>query len=112
MFSYAEVDGLSGRVAEFLVRLGLEPGDKVAVQLPNVPEFVLAYFGILKAGLAMMPLNPLLTAPEIGPVNRWSQVLRNSGVHSVPRRMSSRSAGRFGGRSFAPGASATTGGSG
>ncbi|ATY13010.1 long-chain fatty acid--CoA ligase [Amycolatopsis sp. AA4] len=64
-FSYAEVDGLSGRIAESLVWLGLEPGDKVAVQLPNVPEFVLACFGILKAGLVMVPLNPLLTAPEI-----------------------------------------------
>ncbi len=35
------------------------------MQLPNVPEFVLAYFGILKAGLVMVPLNPLLQAPEI-----------------------------------------------
>jgi long-chain acyl-CoA synthetase len=35
------------------------------VQLPNVPEFVFAYFGILRAGLVMVPLNPLLTAPEI-----------------------------------------------
>ncbi|WP_020660021.1 long-chain-fatty-acid--CoA ligase [Amycolatopsis benzoatilytica] len=65
VLTYAEVDELSGRVAESLVRLGLEPGDKVAVQLPNVPQFVLAYFGILKAGLTMVPLNPLLTAPEI-----------------------------------------------
>jgi long-chain acyl-CoA synthetase len=64
-WSYAEVDELSGRVAAGLRAAGLAPGDAVAVQLPNVPEFLVAYFGILKAGLVMVPLNPLLTAPEI-----------------------------------------------
>jgi len=64
-FSYAEVDEISGRVAAGLLELGLRPGQTVALQLPNVPQFVFAYFGILKAGLAMMPLNPLLRASEI-----------------------------------------------
>ncbi|MFC1415007.1 long-chain fatty acid--CoA ligase [Streptacidiphilus sp. N1-12] len=63
--SYAELDELSGRVAANLRATGLVRGDKVAVQLPNVPEFLLAYFGILKAGLVMVPLNPLLKAAEI-----------------------------------------------
>ncbi|MFL5909980.1 MAG: long-chain-fatty-acid--CoA ligase [Gaiellaceae bacterium] len=44
---------------------GLRPGQTVAVQLPNVPQFLFAYFGILKAGLVMVPLNPLLRAPEV-----------------------------------------------
>jgi long-chain acyl-CoA synthetase len=65
-FTYAEVDALSGRVAASLRALGLEPGDKVAVQLPNLPQFLFCYFGILKAGLTMVPLNPLLTGPEVG----------------------------------------------
>ncbi|WAL69449.1 long-chain fatty acid--CoA ligase [Amycolatopsis cynarae] len=64
-FSYAQVDEISGRVAASLRGLGLEPGDKVAVQLPNVPQFLFTYFGILKAGLVMVPLNPLLRAAEI-----------------------------------------------
>lgn len=64
-FTYAQVDEISGRVAASLEKLGLEPGDAVAVQLPNVPQFLFTYFGILKAGLTMVPLNPLLTAPEI-----------------------------------------------
>jgi len=64
-WTYAEIDELSGRLAATLDALGFEPGDKVAVQLPNVPQFLLAYFGILKAGMAMVPLNPLLTAPEV-----------------------------------------------
>src|SRR4051794_32766873 len=63
--TYAEVDEPSGRVASALLARGLEPGATVAVQLPNLPQFVLAYFGILKAGLVMLPLNPLLKAPEI-----------------------------------------------
>jgi long-chain acyl-CoA synthetase len=64
-FSYAEVDELSGRVAASLWRLGLVPGQKVAVHLPNVPQFVFTYLGALKAGLALVPLNPLLRAAEI-----------------------------------------------
>jgi len=64
-FSYAQVDELSGRLATSLLGLGLERGDKVAVQLPNLPQFLFTYFGILKAGLVMVPLNPLLKAPEV-----------------------------------------------
>jgi long-chain acyl-CoA synthetase len=64
-FSYAEVDEISGRVASSLLAQGLRPGETVAVQLPNVPQFVFAYFGILKAGLVMLPLNPLFKAREL-----------------------------------------------
>jgi long-chain acyl-CoA synthetase len=64
-FSYAQVDEISGRVASALVAQGLRRGQTVAVQLPNMPQFLFAYFGILKAGLVMLPLNPLLKAPEI-----------------------------------------------
>src|SRR3954465_2868438 len=64
-FSYAQVDEISGRVVSALLATGLERGDKVAVQLPNLPQFLFTYFGILKAGLVMVPLNPLLRAPEV-----------------------------------------------
>jgi long-chain acyl-CoA synthetase len=64
-FTYAQVDEISGRIATSLLGLGLKSGDKVAVQLPNIPQFVFAYFAILKAGLVMCPLNPLLKAPEV-----------------------------------------------
>jgi long-chain acyl-CoA synthetase len=64
-FSYAQVDEISGRVASALLGSGLRRGDKVAVQLPNLPQFLFTYFAILKAGLVMVPLNPLLKAPEI-----------------------------------------------
>src|SRR5919107_816287 len=39
--------------------------DEISVQLPNLPQFLFSYFGILKAGLVMVPLNPLLRAPEV-----------------------------------------------
>ncbi|MGP8297998.1 long-chain-fatty-acid--CoA ligase [Streptomyces inhibens] len=64
-YTYAQVDEASGRIAAALRGLGLGPGAKVAVQLPNVPEFLFTYFAVLKAGLVMVPLNPLLKAPEI-----------------------------------------------
>ncbi len=63
--TYKQVDEISGRVASSLLALDLVPGDKVAVQLPNLPQFVFAYFAILKAGLVMVPLNPLLRLPEV-----------------------------------------------
>ncbi|MBW8484802.1 long-chain-fatty-acid--CoA ligase [Actinomadura parmotrematis] len=64
-FDYAQVDEISGRVASALLGLGLVPGDRVAVQLPNLPQFLFSYFAVLKAGLVMVPLNPLLKAPEV-----------------------------------------------
>ena len=64
-FSYAQVDELSGRVASALLATGLQRGDKVALQLPNLPQFLFTYFGLMKAGLVMVPLNPLLRAPEV-----------------------------------------------
>ena len=64
-FSYAQVDEISGRVASALLASGLRRGDKVAVQLPNLPQFLFTYFAILKAGLVMVPLNPLLKGPEV-----------------------------------------------
>src|SRR5918997_1265948 len=64
-FTYAQVDEISGRVASALLTTGLTRGDKVAVQLPNLPQFLFTYFGLMKAGLVMVPLNPLLRAPEV-----------------------------------------------
>jgi long-chain acyl-CoA synthetase len=63
--SYADLDEQSGRFAAGLLESGLRPGQVVAMQLPNLPHFLVAYFGTLKAGLVVLPLNPLLKAPEI-----------------------------------------------
>ncbi len=63
--SYRELDEQSGRLAAGLRAHGLRPGEVVALQLPNVPPFLTAYFGALRAGLVVLPLNPLLMAPEL-----------------------------------------------
>lgn len=62
---YAEVDAAADLVAANLSGLGLAPGTSVAVQLPDIPQFLFAYFGLVRAGFVMVPLNPLLTPREI-----------------------------------------------
>ena len=63
--SYAELDALSNQIAQGLVDSGLKPHDKVGLMVPNVPQFLIAYYGILKAGGVVVPMNVLLKAPEI-----------------------------------------------
>ncbi|MGD0064144.1 MAG: AMP-binding protein [Streptosporangiaceae bacterium] len=65
VMTYRELDAQSGRFAAGLREIGLFPGQVVALQLPNVPQFLTFYFGALKAGLVVLPLNPLLMAPEL-----------------------------------------------
>jgi long-chain acyl-CoA synthetase len=63
--TYAELDALSDRLATGLAESGLQPGELVALQLPNIPQFLIAYFGILKAGGVVVPMNVMLKAPEV-----------------------------------------------
>ncbi len=63
--SYAELDRAARGVATSLRQRGIGPGDKVALLVPNVPEFTIAYFGILYAGAAVVPINVLAAAPEV-----------------------------------------------
>ena len=63
--TYRELDLASDRLAAGLAAAGIEPGDRVALQLPNIPQFLISYFGILKAGGVVVPLNVLLRAPEV-----------------------------------------------
>jgi long-chain acyl-CoA synthetase len=63
--SYAQLHAMAARVAGQLKAAGIEPGDRVAVILPNVPAFPAVYFGILLAGGIVVPMNPLLKSGEI-----------------------------------------------
>jgi long-chain acyl-CoA synthetase len=63
--TYRELDDGSDRVAANLGRAGLEPGAAVGLMLPNLVDFVVAYYGILKAGGTVVPMNPLSRAPEV-----------------------------------------------
>ncbi|MFD2416530.1 long-chain-fatty-acid--CoA ligase [Amycolatopsis pigmentata] len=63
--SFGQLDATANQVANLLRSLGVEPGDKVALMCPNVPQFTVIYYGILKAGATVVPLNVLLKAREI-----------------------------------------------
>ncbi len=63
--TYAQVNGAASQVANALLERGLQPGDKVALTCPNVPYFPIVYYGILKAGGVVVPLNVLLKNREI-----------------------------------------------
>ena len=63
--SYAQVNGAANQVANLLVSRGIRPGDKVALMSPNLPYFSLVYWGILKAGATVVPLNVLLKGREV-----------------------------------------------
>jgi long-chain acyl-CoA synthetase len=63
--TYGDLDDRSARVATLLREHGLERGDRVGVMLPNVPEFLLAYYGVLRAGGVVVPMNVLLKRREI-----------------------------------------------
>ncbi len=63
--SFKEMDEITDHVAAALVDLGVKKGDRVGIFMPNTPQFVMAYFGILKAGGVVVATNPLYTPPEI-----------------------------------------------
>ncbi|HZS14656.1 MAG TPA: long-chain fatty acid--CoA ligase [Candidatus Dormibacteraeota bacterium] len=63
--AYSMVDGAADRVAQALRDSGIAPGTPVGLMLPNVPQFPIVYFGILRAGCVAVPMNVLLKAPEV-----------------------------------------------
>lgn len=65
-FSWAQVDASTDLATAGYQGLGLRPGDRVALVLGNVPEFVFAYFGALRAGLVAVPVNTASTPSELG----------------------------------------------
>ena len=64
VLSYAALDDASARVARLLAQRGIGPGDRVGVMLPNVPLFVVVYYGILRLGAVVVPMNVLLKGRE------------------------------------------------
>jgi long-chain acyl-CoA synthetase len=61
---YAALEGMASHIAGLLVERGVEPGDRVGIMLPNVPYFPAIYYGILKAGATVVPMNVLLKGRE------------------------------------------------
>lgn len=63
--TYREMNEITDRLAAGLAELGVKKGDRVGIFMPNTPQFVMAYFGILKAGGVVVATNPLYSAREI-----------------------------------------------
>src|SRR6185437_5038616 len=63
--SYGLLDEGSARLAAVLADRGLEPGDRVGIMLPNVPYFGVCYYGVLRAGCVVVPMNVLLKRREV-----------------------------------------------
>jgi long-chain acyl-CoA synthetase len=75
--SFRDLDRLVDRFAASLQRLGIRVGDRVAISLPNCPQFVIALLGAARAGAVAVPFNPLYSAREVG------LQLRDSGARAM-----------------------------
>jgi long-chain acyl-CoA synthetase len=63
--TYGQLDGASAHIAGLLAQHGFEPGDRVGIMLPNVPYFPVCYYGVLRAGGVVVPMNVLLKKREV-----------------------------------------------
>jgi long-chain acyl-CoA synthetase len=65
VLTYAQLREAAGRMSTLFASLGVEPGDRVGLMLPNVPAFPIAFYGALAAGAIVVPMNPLLKSREV-----------------------------------------------
>ena len=75
--TYKEIDSFSDCFAAGLAKLGIKKGDRIALFLPNIPQFIIAYFGILKVGAIVTTISPLYKDREV------KYQLINSGAKSI-----------------------------
>ena len=64
-FSYRDIDLASKKLAIYLQSLGLEKGARIAIMLPNIPQYPIALYGVLRAGYIVVSINPLYTPREL-----------------------------------------------
>jgi long-chain acyl-CoA synthetase len=76
-FSYAQVESQSRQLGAYFQSLGLAPGDRIAIMMPNVPQYPIAVAAILRAGFVVVNVNPLYTAREL------QHQLRDSGAKAI-----------------------------
>src|SRR6478752_8773923 len=75
--SYGQLDGLSAALGAWLQAQGLEPGARVAIMLPNIPQFAVTMAAVLRAGYTCVNVNPLYTAREL------EHQLKDSGATTI-----------------------------
>jgi len=73
-YGYSETSLLIRNFASSLIRLGLKPGERIGLVLPNCPEFVIAYYACLLLGAVVVPLNPVYTLNELELQVRKTQI--------------------------------------
>ncbi len=87
--TYDQLNGASAHVAGLLASKGIQPGDRVGIMLPNVPYFPVAYYGILRHGCTVVPMNVLLKGrettfylqdPEAKAVFAWHEFLDSATI--------------------------------
>lgn len=76
-FSYSAIDLASKQLAAYLQSLGLAKGARVAIMLPNIPQYPMALYGVLRAGYIVVSINPLYTPREL------AAQLRDSGAQAI-----------------------------
>lgn len=94
-YTWREIDQQTNQFATYLIAQGFEIGDTLALYAPNVPEFVIAFYGALKAGVIAMPLNTRFEAKEIEgllghvehrglvTLSRYTEIMEGLDLHDV-----------------------------
>lgn len=72
-YTYGQIEQRAAALATALHELGIEKGDRIALDLPNWPEFIISMFAVAKLGAIMVPLNPRYTVPELQYMLRHSE---------------------------------------
>ncbi len=85
--TYAQLDEAADRFAAGLQSLGVARGDRVAILLPNCPQFLIALFGVLKAGAVAVPLNPAYVVRELRRIFSDSEVRTVVALDTVAPRV-------------------------
>jgi acyl-coenzyme A synthetase/AMP-(fatty) acid ligase len=75
--SYSQIQGLTHRMANTLIQLGIQRGDRILLRLPNVAEFPISFLGAIKAGVIPVPTSPLFTWEE------FEYLLKDSGARAL-----------------------------
>lgn len=76
-YTYRDLDGRGNRVANALIDLGIQPGERVSMHLDNRPEFLWGYLGIMRCGAVLVPTNVMYTGPEM------EHIIEDSGARAV-----------------------------
>jgi long-chain acyl-CoA synthetase len=75
--TFRQIDEAANRVANGLLGIGINPGDRVAIHVDNRPEFIFVYLGVMRAGAVLVPTNIMYTAEEM------EHILTDSGARAV-----------------------------